>query len=135
MSDAGRHLQIGLVAERTELSVRTLRHWEEVGLVTPSARSAGGFRLYTDEDVERLRTLRRLKPLGFTLEEMRQLLTALDVLADPAAGAGPRAAAAAVVAGGHARAEDGCRSLRGQLAHAEQLAALLADRLPAVSSP
>jgi hypothetical protein len=37
------HLQIGQVAERTELSIRTLRHWEVAGLVRPSARSAGGF--------------------------------------------------------------------------------------------
>ena len=46
-----------------------------MGLVTPSARSAGGFRLYTHGDVERLRTIRRMKPLGFTLEEIGELLT------------------------------------------------------------
>lgn len=67
-------LQIGTVAEQTGLSVRTLRHYEDVGLVRPSARSAGGFRLYTADDVARLLLIRRMKPLGFTLEEMGRLL-------------------------------------------------------------
>ncbi|MBF6100215.1 MerR family DNA-binding transcriptional regulator [Nocardia cyriacigeorgica] len=40
-------MQIGQVAERTELSLKSIRRWDEVGLVQPSARSAGGFRLYT----------------------------------------------------------------------------------------
>ena len=44
-------MQIGEVAARTELSLRTIRHYEETGLVIPSARSQGGFRLYTETDV------------------------------------------------------------------------------------
>ena len=68
---ATRHMQIGEVAERTELSIKTIRHYDEVGLVTPSARSAGGFHFYTDADVQRLLVIRRMKPLGFTLDEMR----------------------------------------------------------------
>jgi len=119
-------MQIGQVAERTGLSIRTLRHYDEVGLVTPSARTAGGFRLYTEDDVERLRTIRRMKPLGFTLDEMRQLLTSLAVLADPAADAEAREAASAVVANCHARAEDSCRTLRRQLAYAEEFIDILA---------
>ena len=59
-------MQIGQVAATTELSIATVRHYDEVGLVTPSARSAGGFRLYTEADVERLLVIRRMKPLGFT---------------------------------------------------------------------
>jgi DNA-binding transcriptional MerR regulator len=70
------HLQIGEVAARTELSIKTIRHYDEVGLVVPSARSAGGFRLYTTGDVDRLLAIRRMKPLGFSLDEMRQLLVA-----------------------------------------------------------
>lgn len=123
------HMQIGQVAERTELSVRTLRHWEEAGLVTPSARTAGGFRLYTENDVERLRTIRRMKPLGFTLDEMKQLLTSLQVLNDPAADADARQSASAFVAGCHTRAEDSCRTLRRQLGYAEEFKDLLADRV------
>ncbi|WP_246130972.1 MerR family transcriptional regulator [Cellulomonas aerilata] len=73
-------MHIGVVAERTGMSLRTLRHYDEVGLLTPSARTEGGFRLYTTADVERLLLIRRMKPLGFTLEEMADLLDAADVL-------------------------------------------------------
>jgi DNA-binding transcriptional MerR regulator len=72
---------IGAVAARTGLSLRTLRHYDEVDLVRPSARSEGGFRLYTDADVERLLLVRRMKPLGFTLEQMAELLEITDTLA------------------------------------------------------
>ena len=71
-------LQIGSVAERTGLSIRTLRHYDEVGLVRPSGRSVGGFRLYTVDDVARLLLIRRMKPLGFSLEEMGALLETAD---------------------------------------------------------
>ncbi len=74
------HMQIGEVAERTNLSLRTIRYYEEVDLVPPSARTPGGFRLYTEADVARLMLIRRMKPLDFTLEEMRDVLEALDLL-------------------------------------------------------
>ena len=64
-------MQIGEVADRTGLSLRTIRHYEEAGLIAPSARSKGGSRLYTEADVSRLMVIRRMKPLGFSLEEMR----------------------------------------------------------------
>lgn len=85
MSGPGR-IQIGEVAERIGLSLRTIRHYEEVGLAVPSARSEGGFRLYVEDDVERLRVIMQMKPLGFSLEEMRELLGLLDAGpdADPA---------------------------------------------------
>ncbi len=73
-------MQIGEVAARTELSLRTIRHYEDAALVIPSARSQGGFRLYTEADVTRLMVIRRMKPLGFTLDEMRALLDAADRL-------------------------------------------------------
>lgn len=73
-------LHIGVVAERTGLSLRTLRHYDEVGLLRPSARSEGGFRLYTAADVDRLLLIRRMKPLGFTLEEMADLLDVVAAL-------------------------------------------------------
>lgn len=76
-------MQIGEVAEQTGLSLRTIRHYEEVGLVPPSGRSTGGFRLYIAADVERLQVVKRMKPLGFSLEEMRDLLEILDRLAAP----------------------------------------------------
>lgn len=74
-------MHIGVVADRTGLSLRTLRHYDEVGLVRPSGRSDGGFRLYTEADVERLLLVRRMKPLGFSLEEMADLLDVADRLA------------------------------------------------------
>lgn len=74
--------QIGAVAQRTELSIRTIRHYEEVGLVRPSGRSEGGFRLYTEPDIDRLFLIRRMKPLGFSLEEMADLLAAADAHRD-----------------------------------------------------
>lgn len=76
-------MQIGEVAERTKLSLRTIRYYEEVGLVRPSGRTPGGFRLYTEPDVLRFETIKRMKPLDFSLEEMGDLLHVLDRLADP----------------------------------------------------
>jgi DNA-binding transcriptional MerR regulator len=71
-------MQIGEVAARVGLSLRTIRHWDEVGLVVPSERSAGGFRLYNDADIERLALVKTLKPLDFSLEQMRELLDTID---------------------------------------------------------
>jgi DNA-binding transcriptional MerR regulator len=80
MAEAVTH-QIGEVADRIGLSLRPIRYYEEVGLVTPSGRTQGGFRLYTDDDIERLRLIKQMKPLDFSLEDMRSLLTLLDRLA------------------------------------------------------
>jgi MerR family copper efflux transcriptional regulator len=67
-------MQIGEVAARTSLSLRTIRYYEEVGLAPPSARTTGGFRLYTEGDVQRLELIKQMKPLDFSLEQMRDLL-------------------------------------------------------------
>ena len=83
--NAHRPMQIGELAERTGLSIRTLRHYDEIGLLRPSARSDGGFRLYTADDESRLLLIRRMKPLGYSLEQMGELLAVVDGLdADPA---------------------------------------------------
>ena len=71
-------LQIGEVAEQVGLSLRTVRYYEEVGLVSPSARSEGGFRLYSEADVSKLALVKRMKPLGLTLEEMGELVTLIE---------------------------------------------------------
>jgi DNA-binding transcriptional MerR regulator len=77
-------MHIGELAERTGLSLRTLRHYDEIDLLTPSGRSEGGFRLYTADDESRLLLIRRMKPLGYSLETMRDLLKVIDGLAaDP----------------------------------------------------
>lgn len=128
-------VQIGEVAERTGLSLRTIRYYEEVGLVVPSARSQGGFRLYTDSDVERLRAIKGMKPLDFTLEQMRELLDISDRLA-----ARPRLRKAErdqLLASVH-RYRDAvrarCETLREQLATAETFDATLAGYLDALTS-
>lgn len=74
------HMQIGDVAEGTGLSLRTIRYYEEAGLVIPKTRTVGGFRLYSTADSERLKLVTRMKPLGFSLDEMRDLLQTLDEL-------------------------------------------------------
>jgi DNA-binding transcriptional MerR regulator len=116
--------QSGDAAALVGLSLRTIRHYEEVGLVPPSGRSAGGFRLYTDGDVERLRFVKDMKPLDFTLEEMRDILEIRDALAGD-----PTSARTALLREGlarySARADQRCTRLREQLAQAEELADLL----------
>ncbi|MDQ0687188.1 DNA-binding transcriptional MerR regulator [Streptomyces achromogenes] len=126
----GKHMQIGEVAARTELSLRTIRHYEETGLVIPSARSQGGFRLYTETDVARLMVIRRMKPLGFTLEQMRDLLDATDRLdGDDALDVGEREALLERVRTYQQGAAEQVEKLRIQLARAEDFAATLGARL------
>jgi DNA-binding transcriptional MerR regulator len=67
-------LNVGEVARRTGLTVRTLHHYDELGLVSPSARSSGGHRLYTQPDLARLQAVTSLKQLGFSLAEISTLL-------------------------------------------------------------
>ncbi len=75
-------MHIGELAERTGLSLRTIRHYDEIGILTPTGRTQGGFRLYTAEDESRLLLIRRMKPLGYSLEETGQLLELIDALAE-----------------------------------------------------
>ncbi|WP_327418213.1 MerR family transcriptional regulator [Streptomyces sp. NBC_01233] len=125
-----RHMQIGEVAARTELSLRTIRHYEETGLVAPSARSQGGFRLYTETDVQRLMVIRRMKPLGFSLDQMRDLLDATDRLDDdPGLDPGEREALLGRVREYEQAATEQVDKLRVQLARAEDFAETLRTRL------
>lgn len=72
-------LRIGEVARRCGVSTRTLRYYEEMGLLTPADTSEGGFRLYAPDVVERVDRIGRLKEvMGFTLEEIRSTLVADD---------------------------------------------------------
>jgi len=133
-SHAARLLLIGEVADRVGLSLRTVRYYEQQGLLTPHARSAGGFRLFTEDQVDRLSLIKQMKPLGFTVHEMRELLDARDALKDAARGAGAadgkgdtatRAAAGPTLAAYADSAADRIEKLRRQLAQAEGLADLL----------
>ncbi len=128
------HSQIGEVAARTGLSLRTIRYYEEVGLVPPSARSTGGFRLYAEVDVARLELVKQMKPLGFSLDDMRDLLEVTDALErDPdAAGRAVLLQRLAVI---HAAAEERVATLRHRLAVAETFAAGLGERLDSGTPP
>jgi DNA-binding transcriptional MerR regulator len=71
-------MQIGDVAERTGLSFRTIRYYGEIDLVVPSGRTRGGFRLYTEADVERLLLVKAVRPLRLNLDETREMLAVRD---------------------------------------------------------
>ena len=62
-------LRIGDVARRTGLTHRTLRHYDELGLLVPSGRSGSDYRLYSGADLERLLAIQHLKSLGMGLED------------------------------------------------------------------
>lgn len=67
-------LKIGEVAKRTGLTGRTLRHYDSLGLLEPSGRSDGDYRLYSEEDLTRLLAIQHLKSLGLSLGEVQQAL-------------------------------------------------------------
>lgn len=117
--------QIGEVADRVQLSLRTVRYYEEVGLVEPSGRTPGGFRLYTDDDIARLQLIKRMKPLGFTLDETRDLLAVRDGLQSGQLDDDAAAEATARLSMYAAAASAKCDELREQLAAAEEFAAAL----------
>lgn len=91
--------QIGEAAERAGLSIRTIRYYEEMGLVSPSGHTPGGFRLYTDDDIERLLLVKATKPLELSLETSQEMLRAWDRLASGQGGAREREELAEVLAG------------------------------------
>ena len=72
-----RYMQIGEVAARSRLTHRTLRFYEEKGLLDPPTRMEGGFRLYSEEDVRRIEHVLELKHLlGFSLAQIKEMLDA-----------------------------------------------------------
>ena len=74
-------LQIGEVAQRTGVTQRTLRFYEEKGLLRPPSRMDGGFRLYSEDDVKRVEHIRRLQDLlGISLADIKDMVDADEVL-------------------------------------------------------
>ena len=67
------HFKIGKLADLAGMSSRTIRYYEEIGLLAPTRRIEGGKRIYTDSDFQRLKFIKRLKDLGLTLTEMCEL--------------------------------------------------------------
>ena len=66
--------RVGEVARLAHVTVRTLHHYDEIGLLVPSARSEAGYRRYSEEDLRRLQQILLLRELGFTLEAIQQLV-------------------------------------------------------------
>ena len=62
-------LKVGELARRTGLTIRTLHHYDEIGLLKPSGHTESGHRLYTSSDITRLQQVVSLRQLGFSLDE------------------------------------------------------------------
>jgi DNA-binding transcriptional MerR regulator len=76
-------LRIGEIAERTGVTPRTIRYYEELGLLPTTDRAQGKHRVYTEVDVDRIRELTRLRDLlGLSLDELRSMIVAEDTRAE-----------------------------------------------------
>ena len=69
---------IGALARRTSVKVETIRYYERVGLLSPTTRSVGGHRLYEEDGISRMRFIRRCRELGFTVDDIREMLRMVD---------------------------------------------------------
>lgn len=78
------YMTVGEAAKKMNVTVRTLQHYDRVGLLSPSAMSDGGRRLYTDKDIIKLYQILSLKHLGFSLDDIRDRLIPLETPADVA---------------------------------------------------
>jgi MerR family transcriptional regulator, copper efflux regulator len=121
-------MRIGELAERTGLSLRTIRFYEEVGVLAPAPRTNGGFRQFTDGDMQRLLLVRQMKPLGFRVDEMKALLEAIDALALDVAEPS-RLEATQLVHGYQLRIGERAAALREQAGQAQQFAEDLGARI------
>jgi len=126
-AEPGRRYQIGDIVERTGLSLRTVRYYEEAGVLLPVARTPGGFRLYDDDALDRLAVIKRMKPLGFTLEEMRVLLGLRERLATEDLIAAERAELMEQLAAWGTLADEKLAALQQQVAVAESFVTGLHD--------
>ncbi|HDT13991.1 MAG TPA: MerR family transcriptional regulator [Candidatus Aminicenantes bacterium] len=70
-ADKGRFLTVGNLAERSGVSPRTIKHWEDKGIIEPDMRTEGGFRLYSESFVFLCQLIRDLQLFGYTLEEIK----------------------------------------------------------------
>ena len=67
-------MNIGVAAKRSGVSAKTIRYYEDIGLLRPPSRTPSGYRQYVDADVQILRFVDRARSLGFSLEDLRKLL-------------------------------------------------------------
>ncbi|MFC0297775.1 Hg(II)-responsive transcriptional regulator [Geobacillus jurassicus] len=73
-----RHYRIGELAEKCNVNKETIRYYERKGLILETERTEGGYRLYTEETIRRIRFIKQLQGLGFTLAEIDKLLGVVD---------------------------------------------------------
>lgn len=66
--------KIGDVAKKTGVSIRSLRHYDEIELLIPSGQTASGYRLYSEDDIMRLQQIVSLKQMGFKLKKIQTML-------------------------------------------------------------
>ena len=133
-ADTEARYQIGEVADRTGVTQRTLRFYEEKGLLTPADRMEGGFRLYSEADIGRIRLIKQLQQLlGFSLAEIKEMVEAEETRATLRA---TRPGEAIEPDAQRARFEQGLRALRSQLTVVEtkleqltELRAALVERI------
>lgn len=71
-------MKIGRLAALTDCKIETIRYYEKIGLLPEPARTGGGYRVYDDQHMKRLSFIRRCRELGFTIDEIRGLLTLVD---------------------------------------------------------
>ena len=71
--------KIGDVGKRTGVTLRTIRYYEELGLIQPTVRTKGGFRLYAEESIQRLKFIQELKMLDFPLSKIRGLFKIREI--------------------------------------------------------
>src|SRR5574343_1356413 len=68
-------LTIGKLAKQTEVTIETIRHYQRIGLLTEPAKPDGGYRVYSDDEIARIRFIKRAQQAGFTLKEIATLLS------------------------------------------------------------
>lgn len=71
-------LSRGILAKRSHVNAETIRYYEKISLLPEPERSEGGHRLYQDSDLQRLCFIRRCREIGFSLDEIRELLSLVD---------------------------------------------------------
>jgi MerR family mercuric resistance operon transcriptional regulator len=105
---------IGAASERSGCTIETIRYYERIGLVPKPLRNASRYRVYSPADMQRLMFIRRARELGFTLDEIRDLLRLAGDVAEPCA-------AVRDVAAGH------LGDIRAKIADLRRMESLLAN--------